>query len=135
MYVFRSKLCWQQKISVFMKIIKPLSFVQMTFYFMLNLDIKSHLDKTEWFHDFHKYWYLFVVNTTFTYRSTCVEPYIYTYMMKSLFTSFISDNFWAPQWESNPCLLIAGTVVLPEIKLENKLFIINISKLTNIYTQ
>ena len=35
------------------------------------------------------------------------------YMMKSLISSFISENFWAPQQESNPCLPIAGTVVLP----------------------
>ena len=34
-------------------------------------------------------------------------------MMKSLFSSFISENFCAPQRESNPCLPIAGTVVLP----------------------
>ena len=27
--------------------------------------------------------------------------------------AFISKNFWAPQRESNPCLPIAGTVVLP----------------------
>ena len=35
------------------------------------------------------------------------------FMMKSLFSSFILENFWAPQRELNPCLPIAGTVVLP----------------------
>ena len=34
-------------------------------------------------------------------------------MMKSLFSSFISENFSVPQRESNLCLLITGTVVLP----------------------
>ena len=33
--------------------------------------------------------------------------------MKSLFSSFISENFWVLQRESNPCLPIAGTIVLP----------------------
>ena len=34
-------------------------------------------------------------------------------MMKSLFSSFISENFWVPQQESNLCLPIVGMVVLP----------------------
>ena len=38
--------------------------------------------------------------------------YVYIYM-KSLFSSFISENFLVPQREANPCLPIAGTVVLP----------------------
>ena len=49
----------------------------------------------------------------YSYQGVYVYIYIYIFMMKSLFSSFISENFWAPQQESNPCLLIAGTVVLP----------------------
>ena len=33
--------------------------------------------------------------------------------MKSLFSGFISENFWDFQRESNPCLPIEGMVVLP----------------------
>ena len=42
----------------------------------------------------------------------CRCSYALIYMMKSLFSTFISENFWVPRWI--------------EIKLEYKLFIINI---------
>ena len=46
------------------------------------------------------------------YLSIYLYIYIYIYVWwKVCSQAFISENFWAPQRESNPCLPIAGTAI------------------------
>ena len=59
--------------------------------------------------------------------------------MKSLISSFISENFWVPQRESNPCFPIVGTVLPLDCRvsdgklIEEQNFHIY-SSLQNVYT-